>query len=42
MPKIPTYTLAWSPTAAVYELYETRSREVLQIIPESPEWFSWL
>jgi LuxR family transcriptional regulator, maltose regulon positive regulatory protein len=42
MPKIPTYTLAWSPTAAAYELYETPSREVLQIVPESPAWFAWL
>lgn len=42
MPKAPMYTLAWFPTVATYELYETRSREVLQIVPESPEWFSWL
>ena len=42
MPKVPTYTLAWSPTAAAYELYETRSREALQLVPESPDWFTWL
>ncbi len=42
MPKIPVYTLAWSPTIAAYELYETRSREVLGIAPDSQEWFAWL
>jgi LuxR family maltose regulon positive regulatory protein len=42
MPKIPTYTLAWSPAVAAYELYETASREVLQIVPESSEWFAWV
>jgi LuxR family transcriptional regulator, maltose regulon positive regulatory protein len=42
MPKIPTYTLDWSPATGVYELYETRRREVLKIVPDSPAWFAWL
>src|SRR5215471_11861588 len=42
MPKIPMYTLAWSPVLADYELYETRDREALRIMPDSPEWFAWL
>jgi LuxR family transcriptional regulator, maltose regulon positive regulatory protein len=42
MPKVPVYTLAWSPGAATYELYETRSREALGIAPDSQEWFAWL
>ena len=42
MPKVPVYTLAWSPVIAAYELYQTRDREELGIIPDSPEWFAWL
>lgn len=42
MPKVPAYTLAWSPAREAYELYETRSREALKILPDSPEWFAWL
>ncbi len=42
MPKVPAYTLAWSPVIAAYELYQTRDREELGIIPDSPEWFAWL
>src|SRR5215471_7354067 len=42
MPKVPVYTLAWSPATEAYEFYETRNREVLSIVPESPEWFTWL
>ena len=42
MPKIPAYTLAWSPATAAYELYQTRDRGVLKIAPESPAWFAWL
>jgi hypothetical protein len=42
MPKVPTYTLAWSPAIAAYELYETRDRGVLRIVPDSPAWFAWL
>jgi ATP/maltotriose-dependent transcriptional regulator MalT len=42
MPRVPTYTLAWSPTIVAYELYQTRDRAVLDIAPESPEWFTWL
>src|SRR5436309_3483072 len=42
MPKIPTYTLAWSSTRQAYELYETHDRGVLKIAPDSPAWFAWL
>ena len=42
MPKIPSYTLAWSPGTEAYELYEPRHRGVLSIVPDSPEWFAWL
>jgi hypothetical protein len=42
MPKVPTYTLAWSPATAAYELYQTRDRNVLGIVPDSPAWFAWL
>src|SRR6266568_1135877 len=42
MPKVPAYTLAWSSAKAAYELYETRNRGVLRIVPDSPEWFTWL
>jgi LuxR family maltose regulon positive regulatory protein len=34
--------LAWSSARETYELYETRERGVLRIVPGSPEWFSWL
>jgi LuxR family maltose regulon positive regulatory protein len=36
------YTLAWSPTTETYELSQPRDREVLGIIPDSPDWFAWL
>jgi LuxR family maltose regulon positive regulatory protein len=42
MPKVPVYTLAWSSITAAYELYETRDRAVLDIVPDSPAWFTWL
>src|SRR5437763_9764178 len=42
MPKIPTYTLAWSSTRQAYELYDTHDRGVLKIAPDSPAWFAWL
>jgi LuxR family maltose regulon positive regulatory protein len=42
MPKVPTYTLAWSSALETYELYETRDRGVVRIAPESPAWFAWL
>jgi LuxR family maltose regulon positive regulatory protein len=42
MPKVPAYTLAWSPVIEAYELYQTRDREVLSIVPDSPAWFTWL
>ena len=42
MPKVPAYTLAWSPATEAYELSQTRERAVLPIAPESPAWFAWL
>jgi len=42
MPKVPMYTLAWSSTTQVYELYATRDRGMLGIVPEDPAWFAWL
>jgi LuxR family transcriptional regulator, maltose regulon positive regulatory protein len=42
MPKVPAYTFAWVSTTDAYKLYQTRDREVLRIVPESPEWFTWL
>jgi LuxR family maltose regulon positive regulatory protein len=42
MPKIPMYTLAWSPAREAYELYVTRDREGLGNVPDSQEWFAWL
>jgi LuxR family maltose regulon positive regulatory protein len=42
MSRVPAYTLAWSPAIATYELYQTRDREVLRIVPDSPDWFAWL
>src|SRR5215472_8743960 len=42
MPKVPAFTLTWSPGKAAYELYQTRDREMLGIVPDSPDWFAWL
>jgi hypothetical protein len=42
MPKVPLYTLAWSPTTATYELYRTDERKGLGIVPDSRAWFAWL
>jgi hypothetical protein len=42
MAKVPIYTLAWSSTREVYELYQTRDRCMLEIAPDSPAWFTWL
>jgi LuxR family maltose regulon positive regulatory protein len=42
MPKVPAYALAWSPATETYELYQTRDRGVLRIVPDSPAWFAWL
>lgn len=42
MPKIAPYTLTWLPEQASYELYETRKREPLSIVPDSSTWFVWL
>ncbi len=40
MPKVPTYTLAWSSTIEAYELYQTRDRGVLRVVADSPAWFT--
>ena len=42
MPKVPTNTLAWSSAREDYELYQTRDRGILSIIPDSSEWFARL
>jgi LuxR family maltose regulon positive regulatory protein len=42
MPNVPTYTLTWSSATETYELYQTRDREGLRIVPDSPAWFTWL
>jgi LuxR family maltose regulon positive regulatory protein len=42
MPKVTMYTLAWSYATETYELYQTRDRGTLGIVPESPAWFAWL
>jgi LuxR family maltose regulon positive regulatory protein len=36
------YILAWSSATEVYELSQTRDREALRIVLDSPEWFAWL
>jgi LuxR family maltose regulon positive regulatory protein len=36
------YTLAWSSARETYDLYATRTREALRIVPDSPAWFAWL
>jgi LuxR family transcriptional regulator, maltose regulon positive regulatory protein len=42
MPKVPMYTLAWSPVIETYELYHTRDRGTLGFVPGSSAWFAWL
>ncbi|MBV9691125.1 MAG: hypothetical protein JO202_15615 [Ktedonobacteraceae bacterium] len=42
MPKVPTYTLAWSGTTQAYTLSESRDSGPLNIVPDSPDWFVWL
>jgi predicted ATPase/DNA-binding CsgD family transcriptional regulator len=42
MPKVADYRLAWSGTDQTYHLQETRDQARLDIMPESPAWFSWL
>jgi LuxR family maltose regulon positive regulatory protein len=36
------YTLAWSSATEVYELSQTRDREAMRVVLDSPEWFAWL
>ena len=42
MAKVPRYTLAWSSAREIYELYQTSDRDMLEVVPESPAWYSWL
>jgi ATP/maltotriose-dependent transcriptional regulator MalT len=42
MPKVPTYTIAWSSSTQAYTLYESRDRRPLSIVPGSSAWFAWL
>jgi len=42
MPKIARYNLAWSPLHQTYELYESQSNRVLNVVPESPAWLEWV
>ncbi|HEX6555398.1 MAG TPA: LuxR C-terminal-related transcriptional regulator [Ktedonobacteraceae bacterium] len=42
MPKIASYTLAWSSSRQAYRLSEGRDGSSLDIVPESPAWFDWL
>ena len=42
MAKVPAYMLAWSPAREPYELSQTREREELGVVPDTPEWFAWL
>ena len=42
MAKVPKYTLAWSSARESYELYQTRDRDMLEIVPDSPAWYAWL
>src|SRR5215471_18155916 len=42
MANVPIYTLAWSSATETYDLYATRTREALRIVPDSPAWFTWL
>jgi len=42
MPRVPAYTLAWLSATEDYELYQTRDRGALNIVPDSPAWFAWL
>jgi LuxR family maltose regulon positive regulatory protein len=42
MPNVPAYTLTWSSAKEAYELYQTRDREGLGMVPDSPTWFAWL
>src|SRR5215472_1781891 len=42
MPKVADYRLAWSVTEQTYQVQNTREHALLDIVPESPAWFSWL
>ena len=42
MPKIAHYTLVWSPLHQAYELHESQSGRILDIVPESPAWLAWM
>src|SRR5947209_1052494 len=42
MPKAAPYLLAWSTAQQSYTLSERAHHEMLDIVPESRAWFSWL
>ena len=42
MAKVPIYTMAWSSARECYELYQTRDRGMIGIVPESRAWYAWL
>ena len=42
MPKSAYYTLTWSPTHQVYELYEGQGDDALDLIPDSLAWLVWV
>jgi LuxR family maltose regulon positive regulatory protein len=42
MPKVPTYTLAWSSSAQAYTLGEGPDQRPLSIVVGSSSWYAWL
>ena len=42
MPKVPTYTLAWSSSTQAYTLCEGPDQRPLSIVPGSAAWYAWL
>lgn len=42
MPKTARYTLVWSPYHQLYQLHESQSSEVQDIVSENPAWLAWM
>jgi len=42
MPKVPTYTLAWSSSTQAYTLREGPDQRHLSVVPGSSAWYCWL
>ena len=42
MPKAARYTLVWSSCHQTYELHESQSNGVQDVVPESPAWLTWV